>query len=821
MKIHSPLLLIVSACLFLCSQISAMPDFFYRDSHYYDGLYYYIQNDKAYVAGSDLQQVVVPEHVSFFYLQESGTYFLPSGPSYDTIYVEADVVGIYHEAFSESNITSITIHPSVEVGQKAFQDCKSLTNVSFIGGASTIEEYAFSGCSELKDVNFSSSNTLTDIAPYAFESCTALTSIKFPETLENLNGFTGCTALTQLNLPQKLKTIGAYAFKGCTGLSELTLSGDLKSIGKEAFAKCKNLKTVELFNEDTLIIGQRAFLECEGLEKVFCRDLGKWSLITFTSAESNPIFYTHHLRYPPSATHAKGQLIQRVTIPDGIKVISSYAFRHLDDMTHVELPRSVEEIGNYAFNSWVADLKVVRAGFREPFNIADSTFNKNAYRNSILIVPNVSGCKEAFSTTKAWSKFSNIIATGHYDFTLENLIDFEDPLVKQLCVANWDTNQDGELSYGEASSVEDIGKVFYKTDITTFNEFQYFSGLKILSKWAFSNCRQLRSIVLPDNLLEIRDNAFTYASALESIHLPSLVESIGEAVFAGASSIQQLTLDPDNTHFMLQDNILYQGIPAETLIYCPPYKKGTVTLPTTVSTIAPNAFYLCDKITYVRMNEGLEELGDGAFQGCSGLTTLNLPASVTSIGTGCFYCHNLKAISVANDNSAYRSADGVLYRIDGSELIYYPPAREGTNYTVLDGTKIITSYSCYGNHLEQVTLPATTEEIGSYAFGGCAGLQVIQCLALNPPTLNDNTFEDINTGATLYVPDEAIGAYQQSLWGVLFPNIQPDGIATAGTSSAAAKDEFYTLDGYQVPRPRKGVYIVRHSNGSTQNIFIR
>ncbi|MCR5779691.1 MAG: leucine-rich repeat domain-containing protein [Bacteroidaceae bacterium] len=772
------------------------------------------------MAGSDVDRVVVPKHVSFYYLVEKSVTFLPAGPRYDTIYVDADVVGIYDEAFRNREITSIRILPTVEVGQKAFMDCAALTDVIFEGGATTIGEYAFSGCSKLKNVHFSSHNTLTDIAPYAFENCIALTSVKFPETLENLSGFTGCTGLTQLNLPRKLKTIGNDAFKGCTGLTQLTLSGNLKNIGEEAFANCKNIKTLELFNEDTLTIGKSAFKQCKGLEKVFCRALEKWSLITFTTADSNPIFYTHHLRFPPSPSHAEGQLVQRVTIPDGIKVISSYAFNHLDDMTHVELPRSVEKIGNYAFNSYVADIKVVRVGFRDPFIIADSTFNKRNFRDALLIVPNVQGCKKAFSTTMSWSKFNHIIATGHYDFTFENIIDFEDPLVKQLCVANWDTNHDGLLSYGEARSVEDIGRTFYKTDITTFNELQYFSGLNTIPEWAFSNCHQLRSIVLPEGLLEIHDNAFTYSSALEAIHIPALVASIGEAVFAGATSIQQLTLDPDNTHFMLMNDVLYQGIPAETLIYCPPYKKGTVTLPTTVSAIAPNAFYQCEKMTSVKLNQGLERLGDGAFQGCNGLTTLTLPASVTSIGTGCFYCPQLRAIYVADDNSVYKSADGVLYLIDDSELIYYPPARKGAGYSVLDGTEFVTNYSCYESHLEKVTLPATTKELGAYAFGACAQLHVVQCLALDPPTLNANAFKDANTEAMLYVPDQAIDAYRQSPWGVIFPNILPVGIANIGARLSATGNQYYTLGGYRSSVQGKGVHILRRADGTTQKALI-
>lgn len=409
---------------------------------------------------------------------------------------------------------------------------------------------------------------------------------------------------------------------------------------------------------------------------------------------------------------------------------------------------------------------------------------------------------------------------GNDDFTEEAIINFEDPLVKSLCVANWDTNGDSELSYGEARAVEDIGKIFYKTDITTFDELQYFSGLTTIPEWAFSNCRQLRSILLPETVREIRDNAFTYASALEAFHIPAAVESIGEAVFAGATNIQKLTLDIDNTHFMLQDDVLYQGIPAETLVYCPPYKNGTVKLPASVWDITGNAFYLCEKVTAIELNEGLVIMGDGAFQGCNALETLTLPASLENIGEGCFYCLNLKAIYVTEGNEVYQSIDGVLYLFDGNELIYYPPAREGASYDVLDGTGFIMSYSCYANHLEKVTLPASTKWIGDYALGLCEQLKVVRCMATEPPLLASTAFKDSNPTAVLYVPNEAIKAYQESPWAQAFPNILPVGIVDVNVKSVL-NTEYYTLDGRRTSAPRKGLHIIRRADGLSKKALIQ
>lgn len=77
-------------------------------------------------------------------------------------------------------------------------------------------------------------------------------------------------------------------------------------------------------------------------------------------------------------------------------------------------------------------------------------------------------------------------------------IEFADANVKAICVANWDTNNDGELSEEEAVAVIDLGTVFkYNTQITSFDELQYFTGLTSIGYQAFSGCRGLTSVTIP------------------------------------------------------------------------------------------------------------------------------------------------------------------------------------------------------------------------------------------------------------------------------------------------------------------------------------
>lgn len=98
-------------------------------------------------------------------------------------------------------------------------------------------------------------------------------------------------------------------------------------------------------------------------------------------------------------------------------------------------------------------------------------------------------------------------------------IEFVDADVKAICIANWDTNKDGELSYDEAAAVTDLGNAFSGQSITSFNELQYFTGLTSIGDNAFSNCASLAEITIPANITSIGASAFSGCPGLYSITL--------------------------------------------------------------------------------------------------------------------------------------------------------------------------------------------------------------------------------------------------------------------------------------------------------------
>ena len=143
-------------------------------------------------------------------------------------------------------------------------------------------------------------------------------------------------------------------------------------------------------------------------------------------------------------------------------------------------------------------------------------------------------------------------------------------------------------------------------------------------------------------------------------------------------------------------------------------------LPSKLKSVGSNVFYNNMSMRSVTLNEGLEEIKSFAFYKCNNLTTLDIPASLTSIdfaGNAFGGCTNLQAINVAQGNTSYSSASGIVYNAAGTELIFCPAALAAENLTFPAAlTKIGTNAFKNNTSIKTVTFPASLTEIGNDAF---------------------------------------------------------------------------------------------------------
>lgn len=186
-----------------------------------------------------------------------------------------------------------------------------------------------------------------------------------------------------------------------------------------------------------------------------------------------------------------------------------------------------------------------------------------------------------------------------------------------------------------------------------------------------------------------------------------------------------------------------------------------------------------------------DKLGDYVFNGCSGLTSLTLPSSVTEIGEGAFLnCRGL------------------------------------TNFTLPSGvTKIggAAFFCCYG--LISLTIPSSVTAIGSEAFKHCSGLTSIYVYMEKLPETGSNLFLGCDEkNCTVYVPKGTGDAYFRSAEFGYFYNIvefDATGIDKVATSTNAKEVSRYSANGQRLSAPAKGLNIVKYSDGSVKKVVVQ
>jgi len=168
---------------------------------------------------------------------------------------------------------------------------------------------------------------------------------------------------------------------------------------------------------------------------------------------------------------------------------------------------------------------------------------------------------------------------------------------------------------------------------------------------------------------------------------------------------------------------------------------------------------------------GISKIGDNVFSNNTAITSVTIPASVTSLGTGVFiWCNNLTAINADASNTNYSSVDGVLYSKDGKTLIDYPSGRNSL-FIIPDAVTAISDSAFYSGQLNAVVIPVSVATIGDEAFAYCGYLKDINVYwSLESPEVvlvSDNAFDEVTTsGCGLHVPTGLTDRYKtDSVWG--------------------------------------------------------
>lgn len=216
-----------------------------------------------------------------------------------------------------------------------------------------------------------------------------------------------------------------------------------------------------------------------------------------------------------------------------------------------------------------------------------------------------------------------LVVTAKDDGNPDSPIVFLDPKVKEICLANWDTNNDQQLSKAEAAAVTSLGTMFkWNNEISSFDELKYFTGLTTIENSAFEGCSSLEDVNIPNGVTTIGEEAFYNCTNLGTITIPSTVTSIGDYAIENCEKLTKVNIS---------DVAAWCGI-----------EFGSWANPLEY---AHCLFLNGEDVTNLVIPEGVTFIGHGAFKRCSGLVSISIPNSVTSIGNNAFWgCNGLISI---------------------------------------------------------------------------------------------------------------------------------------------------------------------------------
>ena len=233
-----------------------------------------------------------------------------------------------------------------------------------------------------------------------------------------------------------------------------------------------------------------------------------------------------------------------------------------------------------------------------------------------------------------------------------------------------------------------------------------------IKKSAFSGCKDLTSVTIPNSVTKIEEAAFANCFGLTSVNIPNSVTSIGKHAFYYCKGLTSVSIPNSVTE-----------IPNSAFRDCS--SLTSVTIPNSVAKIEDGAFSGCSSLTSITIGSSVTFIGGSAFSGCSGLTSVTIPNSVTKIGSEAFGgCSGLKSIVVENGNPIYDSRESckAIIKTSDNELI-----SGCMNSTIPNSVTSIGSYAFYNcTSLNSITIPNNVTKIGQAAFQNCKRLESVK-----------------------------------------------------------------------------------------------
>ncbi len=627
--------------------------------------------ESAFAGNTRLKTIGIPASVTTI-----GNRAFAECSSLQSIVIPGTVQKLEYGCFQHTGIKSLTINGSIELLSYAFTECDSLETVIYGPGATSVD--IPHRCPNLRHLFIPA--TVTQIQNYQNSYQLNLESIIVENGNPVYDSREGCNAIIETAtdrlilgcsntvIPNTVRSISDYAFTG-GHLKELYIPASVRDISPKLFQGTFDALSVNAPN--------------------YIRDLN-----SIVVDPANPVYDS---REGCNAIIWKGTNLlliacKSTTIPKSVRSIAENAFLKQDGLTELTIPDGVTTIMTGAF-SYCTNLEkiTIGEGLKE--------FSPNAFMGC----PNISEIKVSPS---------NRTYDSRYD-----------------CNAVIETAT-GKLVMGSANTVIPDG-------VTTIGQNAFMSNQKITS------------IKLPPSVKTIEDYAFYNCTNLEEINLDNIIRK-GDRALDGTASVRFTYADSINgfMHFQLRgkEAILYHvwdNAPAKVTIpqsfdyngktytvteiaddaFLSNTSIESVSVPGTVRTIGEAAFSECSGLKRVILHNGLTAIQDNAFAYCSSLESIELPATLEHIGRAAFTRSGLKSLDIP----ASVTSLGRNITLDCRNL---KSIKVNSANKVFDSRKncnaiIKTDINLLLEGCRSTRIPKDIVAIGPYAFAGASGLKRI------------------------------------------------------------------------------------------------
>lgn len=612
-------------------------------------------------------------HSAFFGCRFSSEIVLPFIPGGFLGYMFGASSHSENPQFVPETIKKVTLSDYCEsLPDYCFDSCSMLTSISIGRGVSSISSNAFYGCSELTEINVDENNqyycslngdlynknqtsvilcfpnkttdsytflpSVNNVAPSAFINCD---SSIYHGTLDDWLSLTGKQYLstnvklfldgnneetTSIIVPGEIGTIGEKAFNNCCFMKTVVISEGITSIKKGAFYNCSSLETVVLPNS-LITIESNAFTDCSSLETIVLPN----SLKTIENYAFSGCSSLKTIVIPDSVTELGYAFIgctslESITLSQNLKSIDGLA--ELPSLKTITIPDSVERIESGAFNSCPA-LESVHFG--ENVNYIGT----NAFYNcdSLVSVSTKDNVDYIGSEAFAFCDSLTYIHISENATCISRSVFNGDTALRKISVPfiGNKLRQDPQ-SYGVAwffkgpyVPVNDNQNIVNRDMPTNVKEVEvaYFGDIRYTN--AFRNCYYLQTITF------LAGHSFTFAASTftncpAKIHIKA--KSVKDWTKVG-SSVDPTTTSRDWDITIVDENDNNLNEIDET------WENAT---------FGNKGFMYCKNIESVKIREGITEIGNYCFYGCTKLKTVVLPSTLKNIGASAFYNSGIKDV---------------------------------------------------------------------------------------------------------------------------------------------------------------------------------